>query len=522
VSLVADPNTGVAIYDSYGSGGWVQIGGTSASSPMWAGLVAIADQGRVAAGKASLDGYTQTLPMLYQLSSSDFHDVTTGNNGGFSAGAGFDLVTGRGSPVANLVAADLVGTTSNPPPSSNPPTVTTPTVVSQTATTATLSVTGTDPAGESTLRYTWTLTSGPGSVSFSANGTNAAKNTVATFTRAGSYVLKVTATDASNQSASSQVTVSLSQSLAAISVTPANASVAPGGSVQLSATALDQFGVAMATQPAFTWAVGTAGGTVSSTGLFTASATASGAVNVTATSGSVTGAVNVTITSAPPSGTVLFQDNFESGGGNWRVTSGYYDYYLVYDFGSYRLWVSNGGTTTSRAVAGSSSWSNYSYQATLNIDVSSTGSASLLARVQDNTHLYFFGYNVALGEWMIAKRYGSTVTILATSAPYAFSFDTDYTVRADLNGSSLKLFVNGVLQVSTTDSTFATGKIGFTATNATAELDNVVVTQLSGTQVVRQVVAQPAPAAQADTPPRPFQAWRRWLSDLLLGWMTGQ
>src|SRR5207248_41872 len=67
VAYVADPATGVAVYGTYGFGGWAQIGGTSAGSPQWAGLMAIVDQGRVAAGNASLDGYTQTLPAIYQL-----------------------------------------------------------------------------------------------------------------------------------------------------------------------------------------------------------------------------------------------------------------------------------------------------------------------------------------------------------------------------------------------------------------------------------------------------------------------
>lgn len=110
VSMVADPATGVAIYDSYdfGSNGWIQVGGTSLSAPLWAGLIAVADQGRNLAGLGSLDGRTQTLPLLYQLPATDFHDITSGNNG-FSAAAGYDLVTGRGSPKADLVVAGLLG-----------------------------------------------------------------------------------------------------------------------------------------------------------------------------------------------------------------------------------------------------------------------------------------------------------------------------------------------------------------------------------------------------------------------------
>src|SRR6201999_1198328 len=106
------PSSGVAVYDSWDYGSiapWAQIGGTSFSAPAWAALIAIADQGRTIAGMGTLDGRSQTLPDLYALPSSDFHDITTGNNG-YAAGVGYDLVTGRGSPIVNLVVSDFVGT----------------------------------------------------------------------------------------------------------------------------------------------------------------------------------------------------------------------------------------------------------------------------------------------------------------------------------------------------------------------------------------------------------------------------
>src|SRR5213075_2735314 len=63
--------------------------------------------------------------------------------------------------------------------------------------TAALSVLGADDGGESNLTYTWSLVPGaPASVTYSANGTNAAKNTTATFTKAGTYVFEVKITDA--------------------------------------------------------------------------------------------------------------------------------------------------------------------------------------------------------------------------------------------------------------------------------------------------------------------------------------
>ncbi len=111
VALDADPATGVPIYDVYDEGSstpWAQYGGTSLATPMWAGILAIADQGRALNGLPTLDGPSGTLPKIYALPASDFHDVTTGNNG-YAAGPGYDLVTGRGTPIVNLVVRDLSG-----------------------------------------------------------------------------------------------------------------------------------------------------------------------------------------------------------------------------------------------------------------------------------------------------------------------------------------------------------------------------------------------------------------------------
>jgi subtilase family serine protease len=110
VSIDGDPNTGVDVYDSYNGGyanKWYKIAGTSLSAPAWAGLIAIADQGRATAKLAALTG-SQTLSRIYSIPSTDFHDVTSGNNG-YSAGPGYDLVSGRGTPIANLLEPDLSG-----------------------------------------------------------------------------------------------------------------------------------------------------------------------------------------------------------------------------------------------------------------------------------------------------------------------------------------------------------------------------------------------------------------------------
>jgi hypothetical protein len=112
VSMDAAPNTGVAIYDSYNYGSstpWAKVGGTSLATPCWAGLIAIANQGRIANGLSVLNASspTQTQTFLYNLSSSDFHDITSGSNGIYSAGPGYDEVTGLGSPIAGTLVPDL-------------------------------------------------------------------------------------------------------------------------------------------------------------------------------------------------------------------------------------------------------------------------------------------------------------------------------------------------------------------------------------------------------------------------------
>lgn len=103
VSMVADPNTGFPVYSSSALGGWAQYGGTSLASPLFAGVVALADQQRLAPGGPGTTLTTnQTNTDLYNAWNSpnylnDFHDVTSGSNG-YSAGPGYDLVTGIGTP----------------------------------------------------------------------------------------------------------------------------------------------------------------------------------------------------------------------------------------------------------------------------------------------------------------------------------------------------------------------------------------------------------------------------------------
>jgi hypothetical protein len=161
-----------------------------------------------------------------------------------------------------------------------------------------LSVQAADPSyPASSLTYTWIATSAPAgaAASFSVSGTNAAQQTTATFSLAGTYSFRVTIADPGGATATSTVTVTVLQALTSIVVMPSFPAVANGLTDANSATAFDQFGQALTTQPAFTWSVapGGAGGTVSAAGLYTAPASGSGTDTVTAASGSVNGSAAV-------------------------------------------------------------------------------------------------------------------------------------------------------------------------------------------------------------------------------------
>jgi len=111
VAFLGSVSSAAAEYDSLESSSfhWGDAAyGTSLAAPLWAGLLAIVNQGRQIAGEGPLDGPTQTLPLLYQLPSSDFHKITQLDDG-TAIQPGYNLHTGLGSPVANLLVPDLIG-----------------------------------------------------------------------------------------------------------------------------------------------------------------------------------------------------------------------------------------------------------------------------------------------------------------------------------------------------------------------------------------------------------------------------
>jgi hypothetical protein len=220
--------------------------GTSIATPCWAGLIAIADQGRVAAGLPTLNSTadpTQSLEALYSLPAAVFHQITTGYNG-LSPSVGYNQVSGLGSPIANLVVPDLVayGATNQLAITANAPATVTagrPFGLSV----AVENLDGELLGGDSTTPVTVSLRVGNGPLL--GMTTVSAANGIATFTNladdiAGTIILTVTAPGFDKAQTGSITVVAAPASKFGISSSPTL--VSSGSPFSITVTALDQYG----------------------------------------------------------------------------------------------------------------------------------------------------------------------------------------------------------------------------------------------------------------------------------------
>ncbi|MFE2824315.1 putative Ig domain-containing protein [Streptomyces sp. NPDC059271] len=195
VSAVADPATGVAVYDTYGGSGWAVYGGTSASAPIIAGVYALA-------GTPGSADYPAKYPYSH---TSSLYDVTSGNNGSCSpsyfcaAGTGYDGPTGWGTPNGTAAFTSGGGT-------GNTVTVTNPGNRSTaTGSSVSLQIAATDSAGAA---LTYSATGLPTGLSISSS-TGLVSGTAST---AGTYAVTVTAKDGTGASGSVSFTWTVSTS----------------------------------------------------------------------------------------------------------------------------------------------------------------------------------------------------------------------------------------------------------------------------------------------------------------------
>ena len=336
VSAVADPNTGVAVYDSFGSGGWTVFGGTSVSSPIVASVYALASP--PAAG-AFPNSYPYANP-------SALFDVTSGANGSCgssylcTAGAGYDGPTGLGTPngvaafgpaaTANDFSVAVSPTSATVAPGSNATATVSTAVTSGSAQSVSLSASGL-PTGATASFSPATITAGSSSTLTIATSSS---------TPTGTYNVTITATGASaTHTTTFALTVqSSTASDFSISVSPASASVVAGNSagatvstavtsgsaetVSFSATGLPSGATATFSPSSVT------SGSSSSLTIATSSSTPAGTYAITITGTAATGshttsfALTVTAASTCAAGQKLANPGFESGSASWTATTG--------------------------------------------------------------------------------------------------------------------------------------------------------------------------------------------------------
>ncbi len=217
---------------------------------------------------------------------------------------------------ASICGIEIIAAAPNDAPSIATAASASPKIISSTSTV--LSVLGADDNGEANLTYTWAATVTPGAtVTFSANGSNAAKTTTATFTKAGNYTFQVTVKDAGNLTVTDTVTVTVNQTASGIAISPASVTLDTSASRQFSAAVTDQFSNAVSSMP-ITWSAN-GNGTITAGGLFTAGKS-SGTASVIASSGTFVDTALVTVQTAGNS-IVIYSDTLAAAYYNYSWSS---------------------------------------------------------------------------------------------------------------------------------------------------------------------------------------------------------
>ncbi len=133
VSADADPTTGYAMYctvtnSGCPSTGWITVGGTSASAPLWAGSTALVNQYLQSQNKSLIGNANSALYNLFnaQQTYPAFHDITNGTNLHYAATTGYDMASGIGTPDFYNLARDQAAISTGGTPTPTPTATSTP------------------------------------------------------------------------------------------------------------------------------------------------------------------------------------------------------------------------------------------------------------------------------------------------------------------------------------------------------------------------------------------------------------
>lgn len=178
--------------------------------------------------------------------------------------------------------------------------------------------------------------------------------------------------------------------------------------------------------------------------------------------------------SNPPPPGPAFTDDFEDGNADgWSPASGSWS--VVTDGSDVYQQVNS--TQNAHSYASATSWTDYTVEARVKVTsfaATGNGRAGVLGRVTDGTNHYYLGLFKDNTIELQSKVAGSTTTL--ASGSYTVTPGVWYTVKLEMIGSTLKAYVNNVLQLTVTDTAFSSGHIGLGGWNAAARFDDIVVT----------------------------------------------
>ncbi len=327
-------NYGMLVYTQ---GAMATTGGTSAASPSFAGVMALVVQKYGRQGNANTKLYQLGNAQYGGTGTAVFHDITSGNNNvpgltGFSATTGWDEVTGLGTPDVAALVNNWSGSV-----------VTTPAITTQPANqsvSAGSAATFTVAASGGSLTYQWYKNSAA-----ITGATSASYTTPATTTSDNGATFYVTVTNSAGSATSNTATLTVTAAAVSVAISPTTATLSPGGTKQFTAS------VTGTTNTSVTWTA--TGGTVSTSGLYTAPST-TGTYTVKATSvADTTKSASATVTVTSAATQLVLNPSFESGATSWTASAGVIAANGTSEpahTGTYDAWLCGYGTTHTDSV----------------------------------------------------------------------------------------------------------------------------------------------------------------------------
>lgn len=188
----------------------------------------------------------------------------------------------------------------------------------------------------------------------------------------------------------------------------------------------------------------------------------------------------------PASAAALLSSDFEDGQSTgWTSTSGTWS--VVQDAGNYVYYQSD--TNEGRTSTGNLSWTDYSVEAKVKVDNFNGSNRTYVAgRYKDGNNFYAASlYNSSGGTLEIRKKVSGSTTTLASKTNFGLEAGTWYTIKLEMSGSSIKMYVNDTLQLSATDSSLTSGAVGLIAYKTIAKFDNIIVSDSSSTPTATPV-----------------------------------